>query len=209
MHRPQGLVARGPRGWPVGGFSVVSDGRCATCRRIAQLRRSDVTPEDDALVVRVGEDWLRIPASDVNPVDVYSNWLEVLGFLDRYPSTRLLAGRFDGDADLTAFADSALLRCSAAVDADRPVGPHPLHPNPVDRPIRRRPGPRPPDRAGPGASATNGPTAYTVTAGDRGDPWPRRYRAGPGLLRPRHRRPPRRPCPLKGNTVQLVMVAIR
>lgn len=73
----------------------------------ARLRRTDVIAEGEALVVRVGEDWLRIATDDMNPVEVYANWVEVLGFLDRYPSTRLLAGRLDGSADLAAFADHA------------------------------------------------------------------------------------------------------
>ena len=100
-------------GWPVGLFGC-RDALILTLaaaglsfEQIARLRRTDVTAEDDALVVRVGEAWLRIPIEDVNSVDVHSNWIEVLGFLDRYPSTRLLAARLDANADLTAFADHA------------------------------------------------------------------------------------------------------
>lgn len=76
---------------------------------IARLRRIDVTAERDALVLRVGEDWVRVTAEyGAESVDVYWNWVEVLGFLDRYPSTQLLAGRLDkGAASLSAFTDSA------------------------------------------------------------------------------------------------------
>ncbi|MBV6759942.1 hypothetical protein [Rhodococcus opacus] len=102
-------------GWP-GGLFGRRDALILTLaaaglgfEEIARLRRSDVTAESDALVVRAGENWLRIPAGDVNPVSVYRNWEDVLGFLDRYPSTRLLAGRLDSNADLTSFADSACL----------------------------------------------------------------------------------------------------
>ncbi|WP_252189763.1 MULTISPECIES: hypothetical protein [unclassified Rhodococcus (in: high G+C Gram-positive bacteria)] len=49
------------------------------------MHRTDLTAENGALVVRV----------------------EVLGFLDRYPSTQLLAQRLDRDgADLSLFAEA-------------------------------------------------------------------------------------------------------
>ena len=51
---------------------------------------------------------MRVTAeSGVEPLAVYQNWVEVLGFLDRYPSTQLLSGRLDKGASLSAFADSA------------------------------------------------------------------------------------------------------
>ena len=107
-------------GWP-GGLFGRRDALILTLaaagvgfEEIARLRRIDVTAENDALVVRVGEAWLRIPAGDINSVDVYRNWVEVLGFMDRYPSTRLLATRLDANVDLTAFADHT--RCD-----DRPL----------------------------------------------------------------------------------------
>lgn len=76
---------------------------------IARLRRTDITAERDTLVLRAGEeDWVRVTAeSGVEPTAVYRNWVEVLGFLDRYPSTQLLAGRLDKGASMSAFADSA------------------------------------------------------------------------------------------------------
>jgi hypothetical protein len=102
-------------GWP-GGLFGRRDALLLTLaaaglgfEQIARLRRTDVTTEHDELVVRVGEGWARIASSEANPAAVYRNWIEVLGFLDRYPSTQLLAGRLDKGASLSAFADSA--RC--------------------------------------------------------------------------------------------------
>ncbi|WP_370185233.1 hypothetical protein [Rhodococcus wratislaviensis] len=101
-------------GWP-GGLFGRRDALLLTLaaaglgfEEIARLRCTDVTAERDALVVKVGEGWVHVTASSgVEPVVVYRNWAEVLGFLDRYPSTQLLAGRLDKDASLSAFADSA------------------------------------------------------------------------------------------------------
>ncbi|MCQ4121013.1 hypothetical protein [Rhodococcus tibetensis] len=76
--------------------------------QIARLRHTDVTAEHDALAVQVGENWIRVTVeSGVEPTAAYKNWVEVLGFLDQYPSTQLLADHLDKGADLSAFADSA------------------------------------------------------------------------------------------------------
>ncbi|MFV9454926.1 hypothetical protein ACNJ7E_15970 [Rhodococcus sp. NM-2] len=101
-------------GWP-GGLFGRRDALLLTLaaaglgfEEIARLRRTDVTTERDALVLGAGEGWVRVTAeSGVEPIAVYSNWVEVLGFLDRYPSTQLLAGRLDKGVSLSAFADSA------------------------------------------------------------------------------------------------------
>ncbi|MFC9362716.1 hypothetical protein ACFTZB_39840 [Rhodococcus sp. NPDC057014] len=101
-------------GWP-GGLFGRRDALLLTLaaaglgfEEIARLRRTDVTTEHDELVVRAGEGWVRVTAkSDVEPVAVYTNWVEVLGFLDRYPSTQFLAGRLDKGASLSAFAEGA------------------------------------------------------------------------------------------------------
>ncbi|QYB07713.1 hypothetical protein I1A62_26250 [Rhodococcus sp. USK10] len=101
-------------GWP-GGLFGRRDALILTLaaaglsfEEIARLRRTDVTTERDALVVKAGEGWVRITAeSGVEPIAVYSNWVEVLGFLDRYPSTKLLAGHLDKGMSLSAFANSA------------------------------------------------------------------------------------------------------
>ncbi|PBC39427.1 hypothetical protein CJ179_35970 [Rhodococcus sp. ACS1] len=100
-------------GWP-GGLFGRRDALVLTLaaaglgfEQIARLRRADVTSEHDELVVRVGEGWARIAAGGANPAVVYRDWVEVLGFLDRYPSTQLLAGRLDKGAGLSAFADNA------------------------------------------------------------------------------------------------------
>ena len=77
---------------------------------IAGLRRTDLTADDAALVVRVGERWIRIPDGSDGPVSavaMHRRWVEVLGFLDRYPSTQLLAQRLDRDGeDLSSFAET-------------------------------------------------------------------------------------------------------
>ena len=68
-------------------------------------------------MVRVGERWIRIPDNGVGPVSavaVFRRWVEVLGFLDRYPSTQLLARRLDAGADLSRFVE-------AMREDDRPV----------------------------------------------------------------------------------------
>ncbi|MDH6291997.1 hypothetical protein [Rhodococcus opacus] len=76
--------------------------------QIARLRRTDVTAEHNSLVLKAGEGWVRVTAdSGVEPIVVYRNWVEVLGILDRYPSTQFLAGRLDKGASLSAFSDSA------------------------------------------------------------------------------------------------------
>ncbi|MGW5153226.1 hypothetical protein [Rhodococcus koreensis] len=101
-------------GWP-GGLFGRRDALLLTLaaagpgfEEIARLRRTDVTAERGALVVKAGEGWVRVTTeSGVEPVVVYRNWVEVLGFLDRYPSTKLLAGRLDKGASLSVFADSA------------------------------------------------------------------------------------------------------
>ncbi|MBC2644522.1 hypothetical protein H5400_37845 [Rhodococcus wratislaviensis] len=102
-------------GWP-GGLFGRRDALILTLaaaglgfEEIARLRRTDVTVERDALVLRTREEnWVRVTAeSGVEPTAVYWNWVEVLGFLDRYPSTQLLAGRLDRGASLSVFADSA------------------------------------------------------------------------------------------------------
>ncbi|EHI41395.1 hypothetical protein OPAG_08215 [Rhodococcus opacus PD630] len=100
-------------GWP-GGLFGRRDALLLTLasaglgfEQIARVCRSDITVEGNALVVRMGESWIRIPPSGTNPTGVYTNWMEVLGFLDRYPSTQLLACRLDKGADLSAFAASA------------------------------------------------------------------------------------------------------
>ncbi|MGV9868388.1 hypothetical protein [Rhodococcus koreensis] len=100
-------------GWP-GGLFGRRDALLLTLaaaglsfEEIARLRRTDVTTEHDGLVVRAGEGWARVSSSGANPAAVYRNWVEVLGFLDRYPSTKLLAGRLDKGASLSAFADNA------------------------------------------------------------------------------------------------------
>jgi hypothetical protein len=76
---------------------------------ITRLRRTDLTTEEEALVVRVGERWIRIPDGSDDPgsaVAMHRSWVEVLGFLDRYPSTQLLAQRLDrAGAGLAAFAE--------------------------------------------------------------------------------------------------------
>ncbi|MFD7008021.1 hypothetical protein [Rhodococcus jostii] len=101
-------------GWPGGLFGrrdaliLALAAAGLSFEEIARLRRTDITAERDALVVKAGEGWVRVTAeSGVEPVAVYRNWVEVLGFLDRYPSTKLLAGRLDKGASLSAFADSA------------------------------------------------------------------------------------------------------
>ncbi|MFE5708195.1 hypothetical protein [Rhodococcus koreensis] len=101
-------------GWP-GGLFGRRDALLLTLaaaglgfEEIARLRRTDVTTERDALVVKAGEAWVRVTAeAGVEPIAVYRKWVEVLGFLDRYPSTQLLAGRLDKGASLSVFADSA------------------------------------------------------------------------------------------------------
>ena len=101
-------------GWP-GGLFGRRDALLLTLaaaglsfEEIARLRRTDITTEPDALVLKAGEGWARVTAEfGVEPIAVYRNWLEVLGFLDRYPSTKLLAGRLDKGASLSAFADIA------------------------------------------------------------------------------------------------------
>ncbi|MFC9357492.1 hypothetical protein ACFTZB_13090 [Rhodococcus sp. NPDC057014] len=101
-------------GWP-GGLFGRRDALILTLaaaglgfEEIARLRRTDITAERDALVLRAAEGWVRVTArSGVEPVVVYRNWIEVLGFLDRYPSAKLLAGRLDKGASLSVFADSA------------------------------------------------------------------------------------------------------
>ena len=102
-------------GWPGGLFGrrdallLILAAAGLGFEEIARLRRTDVTVERDALVLRTGDDnWVRVTAeSGVEPTAVYGNWVEVLGFLDRYPSTQLLAGRLDRGASLSAFTDSA------------------------------------------------------------------------------------------------------
>ena len=101
-------------GWPGGLFGrrdallLALAAAGLSFEEIARLRRTDVTTERDALVVKAGEGWVRVTAeSGVEPTAVYRNWVEVLGFLDRYPSTHLLAGHLDRGAGLAAFADSA------------------------------------------------------------------------------------------------------
>ncbi|WP_213571415.1 hypothetical protein [Rhodococcus sp. USK13] len=136
-------------GWPGGLFgrrdalilTLVSGG--LGFEDITRLRRTDLTTEDEALMVRVGERWLRIPDDGVGAVSavaVFRRWVEVLGFLDRYPSTRLLAQRLDRDgAGLAAFAEFV---CRA----DRPVvmpidrwGHTPFAPTPLSGPsVSRR-----------------------------------------------------------------------
>ncbi|MFZ2178717.1 MAG: hypothetical protein WAW17_32740 [Rhodococcus sp. (in: high G+C Gram-positive bacteria)] len=103
-------------GWPGGLFgrrdalilALVAVG--LSFEQIARLRRADVAIDAEALVIGVEGQWIRVAASstgDVSAVEVYRNWVEILGFLDRYPSARLLAGRLDTKADLSAFAKSA------------------------------------------------------------------------------------------------------
>ncbi|MGW4336419.1 hypothetical protein ACWEK5_26935 [Rhodococcus koreensis] len=101
-------------GWPSGLFGrrdaliLTLAAAGLSFEEIARLHRTDVTIERDALVVKAGEAWVRVTAeSGVEPTAAYRNWMEVLGFLDRYPSTQLLAGRLDKGASLSAFADSA------------------------------------------------------------------------------------------------------
>ncbi|MFV9454457.1 hypothetical protein ACNJ7E_13495 [Rhodococcus sp. NM-2] len=108
-------IARIPvTGWPSGLFGRRDTLILALAaaglgfEQIARLRRTDVTAEHDSLAVQLGENWIRVTAeSGVEPTAAYQNWVEVLGFLDRYPSTQLLAGRLDKGADLSAFAASA------------------------------------------------------------------------------------------------------
>lgn len=76
--------------------------------QIARLRRNQVSAHADTLLIHLdGEDPYRIhlPVTDV--VAVYRRWLEVLGFLDSYPSTSMLAQLMDRGADLTAHAATA------------------------------------------------------------------------------------------------------
>ncbi|EID76970.1 MULTISPECIES: hypothetical protein [Rhodococcus] len=76
---------------------------------IARLRRADLTAEDEALIVRVEDRWTRIQdgGGPVSAATVSQRWGEVLGFLDRYPSTQLLAQRLDrAGADLSVFANA-------------------------------------------------------------------------------------------------------
>lgn len=77
---------------------------------ITRLCRTDLTTEDEALVVRVRERWTRIPdhgGGPVSAVAVCRRWVEVLGFLDRYPSTQLLSQRLAAGADLSRFRSHA------------------------------------------------------------------------------------------------------
>ncbi|SEB29866.1 hypothetical protein [Rhodococcus koreensis] len=76
--------------------------------QIARLRRNQVSVHVDTLLIHLDEDGPRrldLPTTDV--VAVYHGWLEVLGFLDRYPSTSLLAQSLGRGADLTAHAATA------------------------------------------------------------------------------------------------------
>ncbi|KAF0957176.1 hypothetical protein MLGJGCBP_07891 [Rhodococcus sp. T7] len=146
-------------GWPGGVFGrrdaliLTLAAAGVSFEQIARLRRTDIITEDDALMVRVAETWLRIPTEEVNSVDVHSNWIEVLGFLDRYPSTRLLAARLDANADLTAFTDHARCDDRPLLTIDRwghtPFAPTPLTGHAVAAIVRAHLTGQPPVHRGP------------------------------------------------------------
>ena len=76
--------------------------------QIARLRRNQVSAHADTLLIHLdGEGPHRIHLPTTNVVAVYRRWLEVLGFLDSYPSTSMLAQSLDQGADLTAHAAAA------------------------------------------------------------------------------------------------------
>ncbi|MFE7419970.1 hypothetical protein [Rhodococcus sp. NPDC057529] len=109
------LIARIPvTGWPAGLFgrrdalilALVAAG--LGFEQIARLSRGDITVESEALVINTGDAWIRVPSSVTDattPVAAYQNWIEVVGFLDRYPSTKLLARQLGKEADLSGFAE--------------------------------------------------------------------------------------------------------
>ncbi|MFD9668898.1 hypothetical protein ACFWAY_46300 [Rhodococcus sp. NPDC059968] len=152
-------------GWP-GGLFGRRDALILTLataglgfEQIARLRRTDVTTDHDGLVVRAGEGWARIASSGANPATAYRNWIEVLGFLDRYPSTHLLAGRLGKGASLSAFADSARCDERALITPIDRWGHTPFDPTPLtgysvavlvrahltgQAPVHKRPPARPP-----------------------------------------------------------------
>jgi len=88
-------------GWPAGLFGrrdgmlliLVAAGMSFT--QITRLRRGDVTVDDDTLVASVDGQQFRLTSHHgdgyATVLAVYRRWAEVLAFLDRYPSTRLLA----------------------------------------------------------------------------------------------------------------------
>ncbi|MFD7010640.1 hypothetical protein [Rhodococcus jostii] len=109
-------IARIPvTSWPTGLFgrrdalllTLVAAG--VGFEQIARLRRADITVESDALVINTGGAWVRLPSpkTDATPFVAYRNWIEIVGFLDRYPSTGLLSQHLDKKADLSGFVESA------------------------------------------------------------------------------------------------------
>ncbi|EKT79715.1 hypothetical protein WSS_A25870 [Rhodococcus opacus M213] len=76
--------------------------------QIARLRRDQVSAHADTLLIHLdGEEPHRIHLPITGVVAVYQRWLEVLGFLDSYPSTSMLAQWMDRGTDLTAHAAAA------------------------------------------------------------------------------------------------------
>lgn len=76
--------------------------------QIARLRRNQISAHADTLLIHLDEEGshrLDLPTTDV--AAVYRRWLEVLGFLDSYPSTSMLVQSLDRGADLTAHAATA------------------------------------------------------------------------------------------------------
>ncbi|MEU2004529.1 hypothetical protein ACH47B_26360 [Rhodococcus sp. NPDC019627] len=78
--------------------------------QIARLRRNQVRMAANTLLIHLDEEEpRRIHLPTLDAAIVYRRWLEILGFLDRHPSTALLAQYLDAGKDLSAHAATALL----------------------------------------------------------------------------------------------------
>jgi hypothetical protein len=109
-------IARIPvTGWPAGLFGrrdtliLTLAAAGLSFEQIARLRRTHITAESGVLVIDTGGAWIRVPPPETKTttaVAAYWNWIEVVGFLDRYPSTGLLAQYLVKKADLSGFAES-------------------------------------------------------------------------------------------------------
>ncbi|RZL83053.1 MAG: hypothetical protein EOP32_08985 [Rhodococcus sp. (in: high G+C Gram-positive bacteria)] len=124
LQRISTLVARSleripDTGWPAGLFGrrdalilvLVATG--LGFEQIAQLRGCDLTTipdQDDALHITVAGEQLVASAageSGTSAAAVCRRWTEVRGFLDRHPSTRLLADHLATGSDLTGYGADA------------------------------------------------------------------------------------------------------
>ncbi len=104
-------------GWPVGLFGrrdallLLLAAAGPSFEQISALRRTDIHIDGEVLII-AGVHPIRLdPAThqqSVNPVAVYRMWAQILEFLDRTPSTRLLAERLDAHTLPTSDLPSAL-----------------------------------------------------------------------------------------------------